>query len=197
MALLTIAVFMALFIATALPAHGEVAVYTQVYGTGVQISPMAEINLTRNASEYKGATITWTPQNVTLDGNYYNLTGIVRVHVNWDFNIKDYYILNVISITNSGNRSGSFYITLLHYAKQANVYLNNSTVSALSAYIKLGYQSRSSLGTPILNNTRNGPFNLYPVYEPYYIGFNYTRPLDTVNSVGQYLNFTFSFVYED
>ena len=160
------------------------------------VSVPLTVNLTPNATEYKGATFAWYPGNGTLEGNTYNFSGLLRIHVNWDVANTNYF-LNILRIYDTGNLTGSFNLTLIHTAKQANQELGSQETSALSVYMKHGYQSESNLGTLIENNTLTGPFPLYPLPEvSYYIGFYYIQPPDTNNSVGQYLNFTFSMTFE-
>ncbi len=154
------------------------------------------VNLTPNATEYKGATFAWYPGNGTLQGNTYNFSGLLRIHVNWDVANTNYF-LNILRIYDTGNLTGSFNLTLIHTAKQANEELGSQETSALSVYMKHGYQSSSDLGTLIENDTLTGPFPLYHLPAvSYYIGFYYTEPPDINNSVGQYLNFTFSMTFE-
>jgi hypothetical protein len=161
-----------------------------------EISAPLTVNLTPNATEYKGATFAWYPGNGTLQGNTYNFSGLLRIHVNWDVANTNYF-LNILRIYDTGNLTGSFNLTLIHTAKQANEELGSQETSALSVYMKHGYQSSSDLGTLIENDTLTGPFPLYHLPAvSYYIGFYYTEPPDINNSVGQYLNFTFSMTFE-
>ncbi|WP_297217014.1 hypothetical protein [Thermoplasma sp.] len=179
----------------AIPAEGDVMIISHANGTGFLLQKPIIINLTSNATEYKGATFVWTIENGTVSGNYINITGVLRIHVNWNVSNTDYF-LNILSIGNGLDKNASFNLTLDQIAKQANKVLNSSETSALTVYIKEGYQNESSLGTIIYNQTLEGPFNMqYPNFIPYYIGFYYEKPPDTNNSVGQYLNFTFNFVY--
>ena len=161
-----------------------------------EISAPLTVNLTPNATEYKGATFAWYPGNGTLQGNTYNFSCLLRIHVNWDVANTNYF-LNILRIYDTGNLTGSFNLTLIHTAKQANEELGSQETSALSVYMKHGYQSSSDLGTLIENDTLTGPFPLYHLPAvSYYIGFYYTEPPDINNSVGQYLNFTFSMTFE-
>ena len=161
-----------------------------------EISAPLTVNLTPNATEYKGATFAWYPGNGTLQGNTYNFSGLLRIHVNWDVANTNYF-LNILRIYDTGNLTGSFNLTLIHTAKQANEELGSQETSALSVYMKHSYQSSSDLGTLIENDTLTGPFPLYHLPAvSYYIGFYYTEPPDINNSVGQYLNFTFSMTFE-
>ena len=161
-----------------------------------EISAPLTVNLTPNATEYKGATFAWYLGNGTLQGNTYNFSGLLRIHVNWDVANTNYF-LNILRIYDTGNLTGSFNLTLIHTAKQANEELGSQETSALSVYMKHSYQSSSDLGTLIENDTLTGPFPLYHLPAvSYYIGFYYTEPPDINNSVGQYLNFTFSMTFE-
>ena len=161
-----------------------------------EISAPLSVNLTPNATEYKGATFAWYPGNGTLQGNTYNFSGLLRIHVNWDVANTNYF-LNILRIYDTGNLTGSFNLTLIHTAKQANDELGSQETFTLSVYMKHGYQSSSDLGTLIENDTLTGPFPLYHLPAvSYYIGFYYTEPPDISNSVGQYLNFTFSMTFE-
>ena len=45
-----------------------------------EISAPLTVNLTPNATEYKGATFAWYPGNGTLQGNTYNFSGLLRIH---------------------------------------------------------------------------------------------------------------------
>ncbi len=173
-----------------------------VQATGVstitlhEVSVPLTVNLTPNATEYKGATFAWYPGNGTIEGNTYNFSGLLRVHVNWAVANTNYF-LNILRIYDTGNLTGVFNLTLIHTAKQANQELGSQEVSALSVYMNHQYQSDTNLGTLIENNTLTGPFPLYHLPEvSYYIGFYYTQPPDINNSVGQYLNFTFSMTFE-
>ncbi|CAC11527.1 hypothetical protein [Thermoplasma acidophilum] len=178
-----------------IPADGEVMVVSHANGTGVQIQRPITINITSNATKYKGATFVWDIQNGTVSGNYVNITGLLRIHVNWDVSDTNYFV-NILSINSGTLKNASFNVSLDQIAKQANKVLNNSETSTLTVYIKQGLQSSSSMGTVLNNQTIEGPFNItYPTFTPYYIGFYYAQPPDTNNSVGQYLNFTFDFVY--
>ena len=84
-----------------------------------EISAPLTVNLTPNATEYKGATFAWYPGNGTLQGNTYNFSGLLRIHVNWDVANTNYF-LNILRIYDTGNLTGSFNLTLIHTAKQAN-----------------------------------------------------------------------------
>ena len=194
-------------IAVALAVFMILTVFSQTAFATVQVTGISNVNineipapltvnLTPNATEYKGATFTWYPGNGTLQGNTYNFSGLLRIHVNWDVANTNYF-LNILRIYDTGNLTGSFNLTLIHTAKQANEELGSQETSALSVYMKHGYQTSSDLGTLIENDTLTGPFPLYHLPAvSYYIGFYYTEPPDINNSVGQYLNFTFSMTFE-
>ena len=194
-------------IAVALAVFMILTVFSQTAFATVQVTGISNVNineipapltvnLTPNATEYKGATFAWYPGNGTLQGNTYNFSGLLRIHVNWDVANTNYF-LNILRIYDTGNLTGSFNLTLIHTAKQANEELGSQETSALSVYMKHGYQSSSDLGTLIENDTLTGPFPLYHLPAiSYYIGFYYTEPPDINNSVGQYLNFTFSMTFE-
>jgi len=194
-------------IAVALAVVMILTVFSQIAFADVQVNGRANVtlnvvpvpltvNLTPNATEYKGATFAWYPGNGTLQGNTYNFSGLLRIHVNWDVANTSYF-LNILRIYDTGNLTGSFNLTLIHTAKQANQELGSNETSALSVYMKHGYQSSSDLGTLIENDTLTGSFPLYHLPAvSYYIGFYYTEPPDINNSVGQYLNFTFSMTFE-
>ncbi len=194
-------------IAVALAVFMILTVFSQTAFATVQVTGISNVNineipapltvnLTPNATEYKGATFAWYPGNGTLQGNTYNFSGLLRIHVNWDVANTNYF-LNILRIYDTGNLTGSFNLTLIHTAKQANEELGSQETSALSVYMKHGYQTSSDLGTLIENDTLTGPFPLYHLPAvSYYIGFYYTEPPDINNSVGQYLNFTFSMTFE-
>ena len=194
-------------IAVALAVFMILTVFSQTAFATVQVTGISNVNineipapltvnLTPNATEYKGATFAWYPGNGTLQGNTYNFSGLLRIHVNWDVANTNYF-LNILRIYDSGNLTGSFNLTLIHTAKQSNEELGSQETSALSVYMKHSYQSSSDLGTLIENDTLTGPFPLYHLPAvSYYIGFYYTEPPDINNSVGQYLNFTFSMTFE-
>ncbi len=133
-----------------------------VQATGVstitlhEVSVPLTVNLTPNATEYKGATFAWYPGNGTIEGNTYNFSGLLRVHVNWAVANTNYF-LNILRIYDTGNLTGVFNLTLIHTAKQANQELGSQEVSALSVYMNHQYQSDTNLGTLIENNTLTGP----------------------------------------
>lgn len=184
------------FSVISIPSYGDVQIGSEVKVIGTEGVPPIMINMTTNSTSYKGATFAWYPENGTIQGQYFNFTATLRIHQNWNnLSLTDIYYLNVMQIVDLSNASGSFNLTMIHTAKQANNVLGSSETNNLTMYIKHGYQSLQDLGTFVPANSTTGPYTLYHLPEvSYYIGFNYTRPPDTANSVGQYFNLSFNFV---
>lgn len=178
---------------TAYPVSADVEVASTISAKAVLVTSPIEIIETSNATEFKG-TITWQ-YNETIEGELINLSGIARIHVNWDqYPSGNVSIFNVLELIDQTDRGGFFNVTLIQTSKMDHIQLNGEETSAVTAYIKQGFQSSSDPGYILQNDTKTGPFEIAPSPSlPYYIGFNYTEPPITTNNVGQYENFTFNF----
>ncbi len=175
------------------PVSGDVMVASSITMHAIVVPPPIEIF--NNTTQPRGVTITWH-YNVTLEGGYMNFSGVSRIHLNWNQYPDDSYVdlINAIEILDKNNLSGTFTVFLNQSSRSGDTNLGSAESSAVSVYINHGLQTYSNMGTLLINGTLSPSFNLSPTYIPYYIGFNYTRPPDTANSVGQYENFTFDFL---
>lgn len=184
---------------SAFPLGGDIAIGGSVPIVGTQNNHTITINITQKSC-YKATTFVWSQQNVSLEYPYYNFSGTLRVHVNFDQTDRTCFP-NVLQIVNNGNISGKFNLTIVKYAKIGSYVLNSTYTSTISIFIKHNLQYPAYMGTELKNNTPAGPFNLYNYPEvSYYIGLNYTEPTglpssvqSNLNSLGEYIYFSFDF----
>ena len=144
------------------------------------------------------------PPKGTFVWNYsmYNdtLTGVLRVHVNFNQTDRTYY-WNDLELINTGNVTGSFNVTIVQWVKMGSVYYYDNYTKYVSVYMSHTWQTNSSPGIRLYNNTETGPFPLYPSnMTSYFIGLTYTPPVYPVanpapNSFGEYVQFTFTIHY--
>lgn len=144
---------------------------------------------------YHASTFEW---NYTMVNN--TMTGTLRVHVNFNQTTNSEF-WNVLEMVNPGNITGNFTVRIVQYAKMgSNYYLNDTYTQNVSVYISHTWQTNSSPGTRLYNNTSEGPFQLYPSNEvSYYIGIIYTVPTyppetSNYNSFGEYVDFYFQII---
>ncbi|MCL5955498.1 MAG: hypothetical protein M1507_05240 [Candidatus Thermoplasmatota archaeon] len=144
------------------------------------------------------------PQGSTFVWNYsmYNntLTGILRVHVNFNVtNRTDYW--NILELVNVANLTGNINVTIVQWAKMGSTIYYDNYTKYVSVYMNHDWQTNSSPGIRLYNNTEAGPFILYPSNTvSYYIGLTYVPPVyppssSGSNSFGEYVQFTFDLVY--
>lgn len=141
---------------------------------------------------YQGSTFVW---NYTVVNN--TLTGTLRVHVNFNVtNNSEFW--NILQMINPGNLSGNFTVKIVQWAKMGSqILLNETYTQNVSVYMSHTWQTNSSPGTRLYNNTQAGPFQLYPSNQvSYYIGIIYTVPTyppgnSNYNSFGEYVDFYF------
>lgn len=177
--------------------YGDVMISGNIQVVAVQKVPVIEINNTTNVS-YKGGTFQWIPGNSTYSINNYTLNGTLRVHVNFAVS-NTIYFWNILELNNTGNISGSFNVSISKVARIGNYTLNSSYTDTISVWIDHNWQTTSSPGVQLLNNTIEGPFALYPSNQvSYYIGVIYTEPQNlpsyvqqNLNALGEYITFSF------
>lgn len=154
----------------------DVAVTGTVMVQGHLLTPPITVIPTPNVT-YKATTfnITWNVENGTITNNYYNFTGVLRVHVNWNETTTGYF-WNILELINNANYNGNFTVEIFQYAKMGPSYVNNTT-SDLVVYIDHNWQTTSNPGMLLKDNVSNGPLPLYPSSQvSYYLGVNYTDP---------------------
>ena len=177
----------------------DVAVTGSILGESHLISPPITANETSNFTVPKGSTICWTTTNGTIENGYYNFTGLLRVHVNWNVtNSTSEQFWNVISLYNTGNFKGNITVKISQYTKMGSTSPNYT--SNLTVYMDHDWQTNQNHGTQLLNNTQSSPLELYNSSQvSYYIGVNYTNPFigqsttsgSNDNSLGEYVYFIF------
>ncbi|MHB1709129.1 MAG: hypothetical protein ACYCT2_06625 [Thermoplasmataceae archaeon] len=180
------------------PVYSEVGTGAYVNGHGVPLSPPITVVLTPNVT-YKATTFVWSPGNSTVGLSYDNLSGSLRVHVNFD-QANTTNFLNILQIINSGNLSGNMSVIIDKTARIGNYTLNSSYTSTLAVYISHTWQTENDVCIILQNNTQQGPFPLYKLPQvSYYIGLNYTQPQSlpsnvssNFNALGQYISFVFT-----
>ena len=152
----------------------DVAVNGTVLVQGHLFTPPITVNVTRNVT-YKATTFEWSVENGTITNNYYNFTGLLRVHVNWNESTTHYF-WNILELVNNANYTGNLTVEIFHYAKMGSSYVN-STTSDLVVYIDHDLQTTNSPGILLRDNVSTAPLKLYPSNEiSYYLGVNYTDP---------------------
>ncbi len=157
-------------------------------------APSIDVNKTNVT--YKATTFEWS---VSIVNN--TTVGTLRVHVNFDQNETSQF-LNILALNNTGNTTGDIKVLITKYAKIGPYILNETYTSTINVYINHEWQTPSSLGLLLQNNTQSGALPLYPSDQvSYYIGVIYTMPPDLppevgsdLNSLGEYITFTFTFV---
>ncbi len=186
----------------AFPLGGDIAIIGGIPIIGTQNTTNQTPNITTEkicCGCQKATTFVWTPYNGTYAYPYYNYTGTLRVHVNFDQAITVYFP-NVLAVINGGNLSGAFNLTIIQTAKIGSTYLSAYYTQFITVYINHDWQNSSNMGTLLTNNTAAGPFQLYN-YPPasYYIGVVYTIPSglppyvqSNLNALGQYITFNFA-----
>ena len=143
------------------------------------------------------------PKGSTFEWNYsmYNnvLTGVLRVHVNFDVTDQTNY-WNILELVNAGNLTGYINATIIQWAKMGSTIYWQQYTQYVSVYMSHEWQTSSSPGVRLYNNTEAGPFNLYNNSAPsYYIGLIYQPPVyppgPDPNSFGEYVQFNFTLHY--
>ena len=143
------------------------------------------------------------PQGSTFAWNYsmYNntLTGVLRVHVNFNVTTRtDYW--NILELLNVGNITGNITATIVQWAKMGSTIYYDNYTKYVSVYMNHSWQTTSSPGIRLYNNTETGPFPLYngPAAS-YYIGLTYNPPVyppgPNPSSFGEYVQFNFTLHY--
>ncbi len=152
----------------------DVAVTGTVMVQGHLLTPPITVITTPNVT-YKATTFEWSVENGTITNNYYNFTGLLRVHVNWNESTTHYF-WNILELVNNANYTGNLTVEIFQYAKMGSSYVNNTT-SDLVVYIDHNWQTTNNPGTLLRDNVSTGPLKLYPSNEvSYYLGVNYTDP---------------------
>ena len=152
----------------------DVAVTGTVMAQGHLIGPPITVISNPNAT-YKATTFVWSEENGNITNNYYNFTGLLRVHVNWNESTTHYF-WNILELVNNANYTGNLTVEIFQYAKMGSSYVN-STTSDLVVYIDHDLQTTNSPGILLRDNVSTGPLKLYPSNEvSYYLGVNYTDP---------------------
>ncbi|MCL5803481.1 MAG: hypothetical protein ACYCPR_06190 [Thermoplasmataceae archaeon] len=175
----------------------DVAVTGAISVEGHLISP--PVTVERTNVNYTGTTFNWTLENGTMTSQYYNFTGILRVHVNWKV-ANGSLFLNILELVNKANFTGNLTIEISQYAKMGSSYFNCST-SHLLVYMDHNWQTSSNPGFILRDNNTTGPLPLYPSdHVSYYFGVNYTDPFTNntciqgqtnQNALGEYVVFNF------
>ena len=175
----------------------DVAVTGAISVEGHLISP--PVTVERTNVNYTGTTFNWTLENGTMTSQYYNFTGILRVHVNWKV-ANGSLFLNILELVNKANFTGNLTIEISQYAKMGSSYFNCST-SHLLVYMDHNWQTSSNPGFILRDNNTTGPLPLYPSNQvSYYFGVNYTDPFTNntciqgqtnQNALGEYVVFNF------
>ncbi len=169
-------------------AQGLIKLTQNVTGPPIIIVPPS------NFSTPKGSTFVW---NYSMYDN--TLTGVLRVHVNFDVtNQTDYW--NILELVNVGNLTGYVNATIIQWAKMGSTIYWNQYTQYVSVYMSHNWQTNSSPGVRLYNNTEAGPFSLYnSSVVSYYIGLNYQPPVyppgPNPNSFGEYVQFNFTLHY--
>ena len=152
----------------------DVAVTGKVMAQGHLLTPPITVTTNPNAI-YKATTFVWSEENGNITNNYYNFTGLLRVHVNWNESTTHYF-WNILELVNNANYTGNLTVEIFQYAKMGSSYVN-STTSDLVVYIDHDLQTTNSPGILLRDNVSTGPLKLYPSNEvSYYLGVNYTDP---------------------
>lgn len=185
---------------SAFPLGGDIAIGSQIPIVGTQNYHNITINITKEKTCYKASTFVWSSENVSNSYPYFNLTGTLRIHVNFDQTYQTWFP-NILKLTNTSNLSGFFNVTIDQYAKIGPNFMNSTYSSIVTVYISDSIQSIGNMGTKLTNNTTSSPFNLSQ--NPggtYYIGVHYTSPSalpsyirSDLNSLGEYIYFNFQF----
>ena len=159
----------------------DVAVTGAISVEGHLITPPVTVVRTSNVS-YKATTFNWTLENGTMTDQYYNFTGILRVHVNWNETNMSLF-LNILELVNNANFTGNLTIEISQYAKMGSSYVNCST-SYLLVYMDHNWQTSSNPGFILRDNNTTGPLPLYPSNQvSYYFGVKYTDPFTSSTSI--------------
>lgn len=177
-------------------ATGDVLVRGSITVSQEYVPPTITVNETNQS--YQGATFVY---NTTIDNG--TTISTLQVHLNFKLNGSASFttlLLNVMQVFNTGNVTGNFSV-LIEKSAQAgsNKTLNSTYTDAMHVYMNHDYQTNTSLGTLLDNNTLYY-FPFYPldgVVPMYYIGMNYTEPplppgVTDINSIQQHITFIFT-----
>lgn len=151
----------------------DVAVTGSITVVGHLITP--PVKVIRTNFTYKATTFNWTLENGTLTDQYYNFTGLLRVHVNWnETSMTNFW--NILELVNTANFHGNMTVEISQYAKMGDSYVNSYT-SYLVVYIDHNLQTDANHGTILKDNSTTSPLPLYPSNEvSYYFGVVYNDP---------------------
>ena len=152
----------------------DVAVTGSIMVVGHLLGPPVQVIRTPNVT-YKATTFDWTVENGTLTDQYYNFTGLLRVHVNWnETSMTDFW--NILELVNAANFHGNLTVEISQYAKIGSSY-NDSYTSYLVVYMDHSWQTNASHGTLLKDNVSTAPMLLYPPNQvSYYFGVVYNDP---------------------
>lgn len=147
-----------------------------------------------NYTVLKGSTFEW---NYSMYNNV--MTGLLRVHVNFDVASQTAY-WNFLELINVGNLTGYINATIVQWAKMGSTIYWDQYTQYVSVYMSHTWQTNSSPGVRLYNNTETGPFTLYnSPAASYYIGLDYQPPVyppgPNPNSFGEYVQFNFTLHY--
>lgn len=185
----------------AFPLGGDIAIIGSIpiIGTeNTQHNITIDLTTQKVCGCHKATTFEWTVYDANYSYPYYNFTGTLRVHVNFA-QASTSYFPNILEVINSNNLTGTFNLSIVKTAKIGSDVLSSYYTQFISVYIKHHWQTSSSMGTLLTNNTSTGPYDLYN-YPPvsYYIGVKYTIPgglppyvQSNLNALGQYIDFNF------
>lgn len=193
-----VVIFLSLFISIMIVAPqstGDIASQGLIKITQTVTGPPIIIVPPDNFTAPKGTTFQW---NYTMYNS--TLTGLLRVHVNFNVTDRsDYW--NILELINAGNATGNISATIVQWAKMGNTIFYENYTQYVSVYMGHTWQTNSSPGIRLYNNTETGPFVLYPSNTvSYYIGLTYLPPVYPVsnsnpNSFGEYVQFNFTLEY--